>query len=280
MAKKQCKGCQLEVNDTDSIRCGFCDAFFHISQQCCGLNHRANRDLFTQGKVMFICTDCRSELNGRSVQRYLEDALKSQSADPAVLDASNNLSSQVQLLAEVVDKLGKKVDGLASTHVQVGGGKTNQLLTPSLRAWPKPGVKRPRVEQYDSTSLASDRGTRTIDLSELSIGSIVPAPVPPKFWLYLSGFQPLISPDDVQKIVTRCLDLTSPCDVIRLVPKGKDVSNMSFVSFKIGLDPSLKQQALLASTWLDGLVFREFVDQSKNSQRPSTKPKDNNQTPI
>lgn len=135
-------------------------------------------------------------------------------------------------------------------------------------------------EKYDSTSLTTDRGTRAIDLSDLSIGPIVPAPKPPRFWLYLSGFQPLISPDDVQKIVCRCLDTSTPCDVIRLVPKGMDVSNMSFVSFKIGLDPSLQQRALLASTWLDGLIFREFVDQPKNSRRPSFRPVDNNHTPI
>lgn len=226
---------------------------------------------------MFICTDCRSELNGRSVKRYLEDTKNSQGTAPAAV-MEDNLSCQVRLLAEVVDKLGKKVDGLAST--QAGGGQTNQLLTPSLRAWPKPGMKRPRVEQYDSTSLSSDRGTRTIDLSDLSIGSIVPTPAPPKFWLYLSGFQPRISPDDVQKIVARCLDISTPCDVTRLVPKGRDVSNMSFVSFKIGLDPSLQQRALLASTWLDGLVFREFVDQSKNSHRLPINPVNNNQTPM
>lgn len=276
MAKKLCKECQLEVNDIEPIRCGFCDAFFHISQQCCGFNHRANRDLFAQGKVMFICTECRSELKGRSIKTFLENSLKSQTASPVVMDP--NLSSQVQLLAEVVDKLGKKVDALTSTPV--GGGKTNKLLTPSLRAWPKPSIKRPRMEHLDSTSLTSDRGTRTIDLSDLSVGSIMPAPTIPKFWLYLSGFQPLISPDDVQKIVTLCLELSSPCDVIRLVPKGKDVSNMSFVLFKIGLDPSLQQRALLASTWLDGLVFREFVDQSKNSRRPSFNPVDDFQTPI
>lgn len=278
MEKKQCKECQLDVNDIEPIRCGFCDAVFHISQQCCGFNYRTNRDVLSQGKLMFICADCRSELDGRSVKSYLEDKMQSQMISPTGVTASDNLSSQVQLLAGVVDKLSKKVDVLASTAV--AGGKTKQLLTPSFRAWPKPGAKRPRVEQYDSAALTIDRGTRDIDLSDLSIGSIMPTPTPPKFWLYLSGFQPLISCDDVQKIVARCLDLSAPCDVIRLVPKGKDVSNMSFVSFKVGLDPSARDQALLASTWLDGLVFREFVDQSKNSLRPSIKPVDFNQTPV
>lgn len=268
----------MEVNDIEPICCGFCDAVFHISQQCCGFNHRANRDLFTQGKVMFICSECRTELNGRSIKRYLADTSKCPSAADTI--ASPDLSNQVQLLAEAVDKLGKKVDGLASKQPHPAGVRTNQLLTPSLRAWPKPGAKRPRMEPYDPASLAAGRGTRAIDFTDLSIGSIVPAPTPAKFWLYLSGFQPLISPDDVQKIVSRCLDTNLPCDVIRLVPKGKDVSNMSFVSFKIGIEPSLKERALLASTWLDGLVFREFVDQSKNSRHPPIETMDNYHTPT
>lgn len=279
MEKKQCKECKLEINDIEPVRCGFCEAFFHISQQCCGFNHRANRDILSQGKAMFICNDCWVELNGRSIKCYLNDKLNTQSS-AQVDDTSDNLSSQVQLLADAVGKLTKKVDVLSSG--QLGGNQVNQSITPSFRKWPKIGVKRPRVEaeQYDSTALNIDRGTRAIDLSDLSIGSIIPTPTPPKFWLYLSGFHPLISPDDVQKIVARCLNLSSPCDVIRLVPKGKDVSNMSFVSFKIGLDPSLKEQALLASTWLEGLSFREFMEQPKNYRRSLTNQMDINQTPM
>lgn len=272
-----CKECELDVNDIEPVRCGFCDAVYHISQQCCGFNYRTTRDILSQGKVMFICSDCRSELNGRSVKCYLEDKMKTQTTSPTSVAASDNLSSQLQLLTGVVDKLSKKVDDLASAS---GGTKTNQLSTPSFRTWPKPGAKRPRVEQYDSPAVANDRGTRTIDLSDLSIASIMSTPSPPKFWLYLSGFQPLISPEDVQKIVARCLDLSTPCDVIRLVPKGKDISSMSFVSFTIGLDPLLQNRALQASTWLEGLVFREFVDQSKNFRRPSVKPVDITQTPV
>lgn len=226
---------------------------------------------------MFVCNDCRAELNGRCVKRYMQEKMESQCSDRAGADVSVDLSSQVQVLADVVNKLSSKVDLLSSC-----GTKTNQLVTPSSRKWPKLGAKRPRVEseQYDSTALSSDRGTRTIDLSDLSIGSIMPTPKPPKFWLYLSGFQPLISLDDVQKIVTRCMDLASPCEVVRLVPKGKDTSNMSFVSFKIGLDLSMREKALLNSTWLDGLIFREFVDQPKNYRRSVINPVDVNQTPV
>ena len=54
----------------------------------------------------------------------------------------------------------------------------------------------------------------------------------------------------------RCLCTTDPVDVVRLVPKGKDVTGMTFISFKIGLDPCMKDSALDLAAWPDGLQFR------------------------
>ncbi|XP_055608386.1 uncharacterized protein LOC129755769 [Uranotaenia lowii] len=114
-------------------------------------------------------------------------------------------------------------------------------------------------------------GTKSIDLSDLSVPFVVPPPPAPKFWLYLAGLQPQITDEDVNKIVSRCLDITSSVEVKRLLPKGVDGSTRRFVSFKIGLDPSLKDAALNTTTWPTGMQFREFVDQPKNfHRRPQT----------
>lgn len=109
-------------------------------------------------------------------------------------------------------------------------------------------------------------GTKTIDLSEiqLSVPSITQATVPNKFWLYMTGLNPLITDSDVQKIVSRCLNMSDGAEVTRLVPKGKDVTTLTFVSYKIGLDPDLKELALEPSSWPVGIRLREFVDFSKN----------------
>ena len=82
-----------------------------------------------------------------------------------------------------------------------------------------------------------------------------------------SGLNPLASNNDIQKIVSRCLDVPDSVEVIRLVPKDKDVTTLSFVSFKVSLDPELKDRALNAASWPAGLLFREFIDQPKNSYR-------------
>lgn len=107
MDKKQCGECSLAINELEPIRCGFCDAYFHISQQCCGFNIRVNRELFSNGKAMFICPKCKDTLQGRSVCSYLKESLISQSSTSLDLE---QLSNQVQNLANLVESLSKKVE--------------------------------------------------------------------------------------------------------------------------------------------------------------------------
>ncbi|XP_055591008.1 uncharacterized protein LOC129743082 [Uranotaenia lowii] len=141
--------------------------------------------------------------------------------------------------------------------------------TPQAR--PSPNYKRRRGNDGLSLVSSTMTGTKSVDLSDLSVPFIVPPPPTPKFWLYLAGLQPQITDEDVSKIVSRCLDLTLPVDVKRLLPKGVDGSTRNFVSFKIGLDPAYKDVALSPLTWPTGILFREFIDQPKNfNRRPLT----------
>lgn len=268
MESKQCGECRHEINDLEPLCCGFCETLFHISQNCCGINLRSCRDIFAQGKALFICPQCRNDLNGRSIRKYIEDQNK---IEKSTVVSTDNLSIQIQQLSCVVDTLSKKVDRITSVPITATCSDVTPKLSVSQDSrtpiWPRLSTKRRRVENEQINRPIVNCGTGSIDLGDLSVPFITPASPPPMFWLYLSGFQPLISNDDVQKIVAHCLNLTEPANIIRLVPKGKDVTNMSYVSFKIGLDPAVKQQALDAARWPAGLMFREFVEYSKNPMR-------------
>lgn len=63
------------------------------------------------------------------------------------------------------------------------------------------------------------------------------------------------------------MDVTDPCDVVRLVAKDADITKLSSVSFKIGMSPDHRELALDASTCPSGLLFREF-DEQPNKRRP------------
>ena len=199
--------------------------------------------------------DSTKELGGKSIRAYFAE--KMTVVPPATMDTA--LSDQLQQLSETVVALSKKVDRLTLSQ-----NRNDQIA--HVPSWPKLGIKRRRGDTGQSVRESADRGTKTIDFSDLSVTSITAAAPPARWWLYLSGFLPTISDTDVNKVVHRCLNLDDhdTIDVARLIPKGTDVSKLTFISFKIGLDPQLKQLALLASSWPTGLLFREFIDMSKN----------------
>lgn len=255
MAKKQCGKCDQEINDLEPMRCGFCEAFFHTSQTCCGINARSMKEAFSSGKAILICHSCRDELKGRSIRRYIAE-LETKQNQPADSPILNALPAQVQQLSDVVAELTKKIDVLSAKP------QRDRSVSVSS-AWPRLGTKR-RREDRPNINVPITKGTKSIHISDLSVPSITATAPPEKFWLYLSRLNPLITDKDVLNIVSRCLCTTDHVDVVRLVPKGKDVTGMTFVSFKIGLDPCVKDLALDPSSWPDGLQFREFVNLTKN----------------
>ena len=169
----------------------------------------------------------------------------------------------------MVEELNKKVDSISSAPAQMSCVTPLPTVNATAKTpiWPRIGAKRRRGDYGQTIRPAVNKGTKEMSFEDLSVLSILPTAPTPIFWLYLSGFQPKITDNDVEKIVSRCLETDDPVNVIRLVPKGKDVSNMTFVSFKIGLPPTLKSLALNSESWHDGLMFREFIDQPKNATR-------------
>lgn len=262
MDRKYCGECKQAINDLEPMRCGFCDTFLHISQNCCGINSRGLKDAFSQGKLLLLCTGCRAELNGRSVRCYIAETQLASQVPPDQQN-SNDLPMQVQQLSNIVETLSKKIDNLSCVQPQPN------WPIPCTPAGPKRSVKRRRIDDRPIVQPPPECGTKNVDLSDLSVSTVVRNVE--KFWLYLSGLNPLITDDDVQKIVCRCLNVPAPTDVIRLVPKGKDVAELSFVSYKISLDPDMKIKALDSSSWPVGLLFREFVNQPKNWHRQTAR---------
>lgn len=84
-----------------------------------------------------------------------------------------------------------------------------------------------------------------------------------KFWLYLSRISPSVTVEQVAALAKQRLG-TNDVEVTKLVAKGRDVSMLSYISFKIGIDVGLKTKALCSSTWPRGIYFREFTDNRTN----------------
>ena len=207
---------------------------------------------------MFFCPGCCGVLNGRSMKAFIED-IKASSAPPAGSGVVDDLTNQLKQLTNTVATLGGKVDALTAIN-KTAGSTTTQYA--SVLAGTR-GTKRRRSDEHSVP--ASKTGTKSVVFEKLSISNITPKPDPPRFWLYLAGFNPLITNDDIKLIVSQCMGIPDlQPDVTRLVKKGADTSRLSFVSFKVGLDPEHESLAL-EDIWPEGISFREFEDWSKNS---------------
>lgn len=86
-----------------------------------------------------------------------------------------------------------------------------------------------------------------------------------KFWLYLTKISPEVQESDIELLVKERLK-TTDVTVKSLVPKGRPLSELSFMSFKVGVHEDLKPNAMDPATWPQGIQFREFIDHGSNTR--------------
>lgn len=132
----------------------------------------------------------------------------------------------------------------------------------SWKKWPKVGqriaFKRQREEEGEARASEACQVGCKRPADDVVVVPTTKDQREHKFWLYLSRIQPDVANEAVAAMVKANLETTDNPIVVKLVPKGKDVSTLSFVSFKIGIDKGLKSKALDPATWPEGILFREF----------------------
>lgn len=107
----------------------------------------------------------------------------------------------------------------------------------------------------------------------LSCNNITTVPErPPRTWVFISRIAPDTPIEAIREMA--CSNIgTDDILVYSLVRRDRDLSTLSYVSFKIGVPDSHRAIALAASTWPRGISFKEFIDlnpRSVNVWRPTT----------
>lgn len=89
------------------------------------------------------------------------------------------------------------------------------------------------------------------------------------FWIYLSAFHPSTTEEEIVKLTRDCLNLAvnDGCKAIKLIPKGKNLADLNFVSFKVGVGYQFQDAALSCDSWPENVLFREFENLRKNDRR-------------
>lgn len=207
--------------------------------------------------IFWMCDDC-ADLFSRDHFRQLTAGCNINETPDA--DSITSIKDDIAGLKQAFGELSAKVEcnprttTLSTPWQSIGRNERTLPNTP----------KRPRLDNKPATKPPILRGTKTAS-------EIVKTIPPPEelLWIYLSAFDPSTSDNDIANLTRECLGLDSNVDpkVVKLVPKDRDLTTLSYVTFKVGVNKDLRETALASDTWPENVNFREFENYSKN-QRP------------
>lgn len=240
-----CYECSKPIKTLEFMQCkGFCSQAAHL--KCVGLK-RPNMDFVNEHvNLLWFCDCCIEHLNttrDNPVPKDIVEAVKN-----VLSDSLAELKVELQETKQLTASLNEKVQSNSTTG-----------LNQARPVWPS--VKRSREiaarETPRSRPMASlIGGTKSVEKQNLIVPTV--AKPPEKFWIYVSRIARHVTEKDVAELVKECLQTEQPVDVRKLVRRDADLSQLAFISFKVGVDINLKENALDPSIWPKGIFFREF----------------------
>lgn len=220
---------------------GPCNSAFHIS--CVGISRDQLRSI-SRG-IIWLCNSCLSSFND----------WKSSTMDPTMPDATgmnqdiSELKIQVSRIIDALDKITPNESSFAGAVLRNSTPvTTSSLLNGTNVSYECIGGCDQR-EQNGELEETMDRRS---------------------FSLLLTNIDSAVSEGDIKSMVCRCLDApVDDCEhVVKLVPKRIDCRFLDYVSFKVVIKWKWKTLALRASTWPNGIQFREFLCRQSNTWKP------------
>lgn len=240
-AEAICHSCANNIADRQTITCmGFCQSIFHVE---CARTTLAFRDMIVKSpQVFWMCSACT---------RMMANATFRQTINSTNYVLCQAQEEQNKVLLEL------------RTEIQQNTANINKLLETAQGGNSR---KRPRELDFQNSmqafvptpaNISESHGTKE---TEPDIPVPLAAPTAPRFWLYLSGFDPKASVEQIEQLTRHNLNINAEetIDVAKLVPKNTDLNELSFVSFKVGIGLQLKEVALANTSWQRGIIFREF----------------------
>ena len=242
-----CTKCNKDVTDP-AIECGgFCNERCH--EVCIGLP----ADHFERS-IIWMCSPCKLLIKNSSMKKFLsaqQDVM--QIIKSEVESCAKSMSSVVQENTSKICENAAKIEQLSALlhdKPKVNLGRLTSERTPkrSRQSFEQTAIQ----PTYTGSKCGNDFGVATVPRPTSTQG---------KFWLYITRISPNVNENMMSEMVKSCLD-TSDIVVQKVIPKNRIASNLpiTFISFKIGVDPNLRKRALESSTWPSGIQFREFVN--------------------
>lgn len=250
-----CFACASTLEKADEIICsGFCKSSFHLK---CAHQSSAIRDTVAScAQLFWMCRACTKMMSNATFRQ-----------------AISSTNSVMQLMAEeqskAFEELRKQI-ALNTTKINTILQRTPaQTTTPRVprNQVPTNSRKRPRLQLPDEPTHHENPTEGTKDINPDDAIPLATAQRANRFWLYLSGFDPQATVQQIEKLVKQNVNTDEDIEVVKLVPKGKTLEQLTSVSFKVGIGLHLKDLALSGSTWQKGIIFRQFDFEQTASTR-------------
>lgn len=261
-----CHACATDIIDGFLSCNGFCKAEFHL--KCCNIGSTLADELARNKQLFWMCQSCTKLMDDirfvSSVRAAHETGQKTAVCSHNEIVEKLKSEMMVELKKEIRSNFTALINSSSLTPKSSTRPETAVGTLRSRRLFPNPVTNEPRHQDLlvgTGNSLSPSLGTFT-----------VPAPNK-KFWIYLSRISRDVSAEQIRDLTAHRLD-TQDIEVFRLVANGKNINELTFISFKIGVNYDLKAKALSPSTWPKGILFREFRDNKvySNFWRPQHTP--------
>lgn len=240
-----------------AVKCkGFCAAVFH--PKCSGLPESMQGEVARIKQLYWLCVSCSKLMDDIRFRNSVKSAHEAGCAEQFTEHNDILSTLKAEMMCELKSEIRSNFAILLNSN----------SLTPKTSK--RPIRDSTRVRRIFANTAKPSQGVKKRVLVGEGSAEFPCVMVPninknePKFWLYLSRISPEVTTEQLASMVKSRLD-SDEIMVFRLVPKGRDIGTLSFVSFKVGIKQELKAKALSTSTWPRGVYFREFEEKSRQS---------------
>lgn len=243
----------------DSIKCdGPCNMSIHA--KCASLTRTAIKIINESSNLLFLCDHCKL-FSFKEITDHLL-AIKT-----SISNLSDAMSAQSERTAKLTDEVAAntiKTDKLASSS-----------MTPVsvLRQNGQTSISQKR-RRMDASPSAPRNASPAPLARNLVVGSAENAcglqSVEPRKIVVASQLHNSTTVEQLKAFISEKLATGGNQNTIRcnmMLPNGRSVEDVDFLSFKVSVPESLYDRLLNADIWPKGVTVREFVHRNANTRR-------------
>lgn len=236
---------------------GFCRGSYHM--KCVTLSTNEKISCLKNPHVFWICETCSKML--RKI-RYSEDmqekfnSLKMESRDDHPVDIDQTTTKH-ETVSETIDAITEIKSEIASIQKALANLTASRHTELSTSTNEDPLAHSSPTRPNNSTD--SYRCGSRIGVIPGQIGNSSNVTCDDKLWLFFSRVKNNVCEDEIRFMVAECLQInTDEVIVQKLVSNWMDVTQLPYISFKVGVHVNHRDRAMCSSTWPKGVWFREF----------------------